>query len=420
GSDGLNQQALDPRRKRGRPPRVDNPMEMRIKNVLKGIRRVKDENNVSKIKGFDKLPDQKQHPGYYTRIANPISVEGIKKKIKRREYEVLNDFINDLRLMFQNTRQYYDQNHILYKDSLILEDEAAKLAQTEMAKSEIQLGEEMFSAAGDRNVKDKRFPVSKIDHKGESYTLGDWIHLVNPNDPAKPTVGQIFRTWRTENGSFWINACWYYRPEQTVHSVYRKFFDREVFKTGQYRDHQIEEVLGKCFVMFVTKYSRGRPKGFQNKPVYVCESRYNELEKKLNKIKTWKSCIPDEIRSRDYEMDMFPQPQPLIKVESPIKHLLPKDAKEGDPLPEATMGAENAPPIVGAVFLGEKEVCRRCFAFLSSLQHFFVFFFLTLSSYRKLHHLKSPLHHLQSTIPLAHLARRALNPEPPTITRTCL
>lgn len=174
--------------------------------------------------------------------------------------------------------------------------------------------------------------------------------------------------------------------------MYRKFFDREVFKTGQYRDHQIEEVLGKCFVMFVTKYSRGRPKGFANKPVYVCESRYNELEKKLNKIKTWKSCIPDEIRSRDYEMDMFPQPQQLIKVESPIKHLLPKDAKEGDPLPEATMGAENAPPIVGAVFLGEKEVCFSSSSpllilfFLFSSCCFVVFLFLT----RFLHHQETP------------------------------
>lgn len=33
----------DPRRKRGRPPRVDTPMEMRIKNVLKSLRKFKDE-----------------------------------------------------------------------------------------------------------------------------------------------------------------------------------------------------------------------------------------------------------------------------------------------------------------------------------------------------------------------------------------
>lgn len=43
-----------------------------------------------------------------------------------------------------------------------------------MAKSEIQLGEEMFSAAGDRNVKDKRFPVSRIEHKGEFYSVGEF------------------------------------------------------------------------------------------------------------------------------------------------------------------------------------------------------------------------------------------------------
>lgn len=32
----------DPRRKRGRPPRVDTPMECRIKNIMKGLRKLKD------------------------------------------------------------------------------------------------------------------------------------------------------------------------------------------------------------------------------------------------------------------------------------------------------------------------------------------------------------------------------------------
>ena len=33
----------DTRRKRGRPPRVDTPMECRIKNIMKGLRKCKDE-----------------------------------------------------------------------------------------------------------------------------------------------------------------------------------------------------------------------------------------------------------------------------------------------------------------------------------------------------------------------------------------
>jgi hypothetical protein len=30
---------------------------------------------------------------------------------------------------------------------------------------------------------------------------------------------------------------------------------------------------------------------------------------KLNKIKTWASCLPDEVREKDYEMDLFDVPR---------------------------------------------------------------------------------------------------------------
>lgn len=177
------------------------------------------------------------------------------------------------------------------------------------------------------------------------------MHINNLNDVERPIVAQIFRTWEDPEKQKWINVCWYYRPEQTVHNVNRRFYRDEVVKTGQYRDHQIEEVIDKCFVMFFTKYSRGRPKDIGNRKVYVCESRYNEHEKHFNKIKTWKSCIPDEVRSQDYEIDVFAKPEPLKKVPSPIAHLLPPGATEDDPIPEAVAGQhENAPPVCGAVY----------------------------------------------------------------------
>lgn len=349
--------SMNPRRKRGRPPRVDTPMEMRIKNVIKGLRRVKDENNNSKVKEFDKLPDPKAVPHYYTMIQQPISIEMVKKRIKRREYKTFDSFRNDLRLLFSNARQFHGPSSHLYHDAYQLEAEAEKLADAELKKSEDELRDEIYPTQG-RNAKDARIPVRLIEYKGESYRVGDWVHLTNPNDPSKPIVGQIHRTWRTGEGEYWVNVCWFYRPEQTVHSVYRKFYKDEVFKTGQYRDHRIEEVIEKCFVMFVTRFHRGRPKGYAGKKVYVCESRYNEDKKEMNKIKTWKSCIPDEVRGTDYEMDLFEgkQMQP-IKVASPIAHLLPPDAPENPSvLPKAKMGVENAPPIVGAVYKGEKDV----------------------------------------------------------------
>lgn len=156
--------------------------------------------------------------------------------------------------------------------------------------------------------------------------------------------------WQDREGEKWVNACWYYRPEQTVHRFEKHFFEHEVVKTGQYRDHQISEVVDRCFVMFVTRFNKGRPRGLpMDKHVYVCESRYNEENFRFNKIKTWASCVPDEVRDRDYEMDLFDAPRPMRKVPSPIKHLLREDAKASDELPRPTWGSPNAPPIVGAV-----------------------------------------------------------------------
>ena len=112
-------------------------------------------------------------------------------------------------------------------------------------------------------------------------------YIKNGNEGQKPTVGQIFRIWReVADGQRWVNACWYYHPEQTVHRYDKLFFENEVVKSGQYRDHLVDEIIEKCYVMFFTRY---RHRVIGNKSVYCCESRYNEHEKTFNKIRTWKA-----------------------------------------------------------------------------------------------------------------------------------
>jgi len=135
-----------------------------------------------------------------------------------------------------------------------------------------------------------------------------------------------------------------------VHQYEKHFFANEVVKTGQYRDHKIDEVLNKCFVMFYTRYNRGRPRNLPpNTEVYVCEARYNEVQHKFNKIKTWASCLPDEVRDKDYEMDLFDAPRKIKKVPSPLLHLLKDDAKETDALPQPEWKHPNAPPVAGGI-----------------------------------------------------------------------
>ncbi|WVN89074.1 uncharacterized protein L203_104290 [Cryptococcus depauperatus CBS 7841] len=86
----------------------------------------------------------------------------------------------------------------------------------------------------------------------QSLCKGDYVHLINPDDATKPIVGQIFKTFVPTKGNrtHYVSVCWYYRPEQTVHASDQMFYEREVFKTGQFCDHQVEDVLEKISVQF--------------------------------------------------------------------------------------------------------------------------------------------------------------------------
>ncbi|KAI1340651.1 hypothetical protein F5Y15DRAFT_414965 [Xylariaceae sp. FL0016] len=332
-------------KKHGRPPSVLTPAEARIQNLLNGLRKLKHPGGDLLIYPFEKLPSRPAHSDYYDTIKSPMALDMIKKKFKRKKYQNMNQAMVDIDLMFDNAKAYNEESSQIYKDAVELRRNAHELSEQEKAKPDEAFADE-----------DGRLPLAGISHNGEVWKVGDWVHITNMNDPAKPIVAQLYRTWQDSQGQKWVNACWYYRPEQTVHRFDKHFLENEVVKTGQYRDHRIDEVVDRCFVMFVTRYNRGRPRGLpKDKEVYVCESRYNEEQHKLNKIKTWASCLPDEVRDKDYEMDLFDAPHRLKKMPSPIKHLLQNDAKPTDPLPKPTYSYKNAPPVIGAVHCRARE-----------------------------------------------------------------
>ncbi|KAL1619540.1 hypothetical protein SLS56_010034 [Neofusicoccum ribis] len=328
------------RKKRGRPPRVDTPMEARIKAIMKAIRKPRNNQSQLMVSHFERVPDKSVMPEYYNEIKNPMAMDILKKKLKRKKYQSIDQFMKDVEVMFENAKSYNTDESIIYQDAVFLQKEARKAAEEEKKKPD-----------SDYVMEDGRLPMPEgILHNGELWKVGDWVHIQNANDLTKPIVAQIYRTWQDSEGGKWVNACWYYRPEQTVHRFDRHFYENEVVKTGQYRDHPIDEVIDRCFVMFFTRYNKGRPRNFPaDKEIYVCEARYNEEKHKLNKIKTWASCLPDEVRDKDYEMDLFDAPRKIKKVPSPIAYLLKDEAKESDDLPEPEWGAANAPPKIGAV-----------------------------------------------------------------------
>lgn len=333
-------------KRRGRPPKVATPMEHRIDRILKSLKKPKSKDGVFMLGPFERLPDKAEMPEYYQVITQPMAYDVLKKKAKRKKYSSTEEFMKDVELMFKNAMHFNEDGSDIHTWAQELLEEARKIEAEERAKPD---SEYLQAAEG-------RIPLPHIIYKGDMWKVGDWIHIQNPNDITKPIVAQIYRTWKTANGEEWINACWYYRPEQTIHQYEKHFYPNEVVKTGQYRDHKIEEVLNKCFVMFYTRYSRGRPRGLPaDTEIYVCEARYNEEKSKFNKIKTWASCLPDEVRDKDYEMDLFDAPRKIKKVPSPLLSRLKEDTKETDELPQPEWKHANAPPLVGGIHKRQRD-----------------------------------------------------------------
>lgn len=60
---------------------------------------------------------------------------------------------------------------------------------------------------------------------------------------------------------------------------------QEVFKTDLNITIPVSRIKGRCAVVSVKDYFRYQPKGFDEKDVYVCESRYSSRCRNFKKIK---------------------------------------------------------------------------------------------------------------------------------------
>lgn len=322
-------------KKRLRPPNVESPDETRMKNILRSLRRVQRDGDTL-FEPFEKLPDVKEYPDYYEHIKNPMSLALVKKNVKRKLYCVPNGmdhFKQDVRTIFANAQFYNEDKSDIHQAATYFLTQLDDIISIEVARPDSDFAnvepQEKSSAQTGGMVKLARKGVAKILQRGEEYKVGDWVYLENPNDPPFPIIAQIFRTWQNSDGQYWVNVCWYYRPFQTVHRADKLWYDREVVKTGQYRDHSAQELIGHCYIMYVTKYVRGRPREWTgaDEDLWVCENRYNEEAVTYNKIKAWKSCVPEESREQcsNFEMELFPDVRPPKKFLSPLLHLMPED-----------------------------------------------------------------------------------------------
>lgn len=336
-----NRQILEQWVKRGRPPIVDKPHEQRIKSIMRGLKKIKI-GNKTLVSFWDKLPLQQEHPDYLKVVKDPITMLDIKSLIKQRYYKTVDSYVADVFKLINNNRNYFVHDEFIKNNLNILESNISRLYQVEMSKPDVEF------MSGHQTSK---FPLSEVTFNNRTYKVGNWILINNINDPLRPTVAQIFRLWQQEDGELCMNVCWYYRPEWTVHRVDRLFLENEVFKTGQYRDHLVSEILGPCYVAYFTRWLKGDPGIKFDGPLFVCEFRYNDRENTFAKIRTWKACLPDEVRHLEDPIKPLIYNRILKKFPSPIKQLLLPGSTSSSPIQQPIILNLNSPPLVGSVYI---------------------------------------------------------------------
>lgn len=278
-----------------------------------------------------------------TQITRPTSLQAITHRIVHCEYAQPALFEQDMLQLFSNARTWYGIGTPGYKEMVTLQRLYQQLTPSKAS---------MYDGANTKHVKARSNDIDLVDQrrarasavdffsssaygpgnephtlhephtlldaawfKGRMYRTGDWVHLMNPVDPSRPIVAQIFRVYKRRDvpGTF-LTANWYYRPEQTSHGAARVFYENEVLKTGIFGDHVLEDIVEEILVLFHTKYARARPKAAYSAPqvpTYIVESKYDVARAEFHKIQSWASCVPTEVREKRTPMDVFAVPSSM-------------------------------------------------------------------------------------------------------------
>lgn len=282
---------------------------------------------------------------YLDYVHIPTSLQQIENRIQTPGggFSSSIDFERAMMLLFKNGRRYFEPATETYGNLLILQRMYQHLTQSVDSVTE-GIDDEIISRnytsnkygpgqegenrdAGESPTVGFQTNVARHHYKGMKIAVGNWVHLMNPTDPSRPIIAQVFKTRTEDLGDHhqdWVTANWFLRPEQSKHPRSMTFWSNEVIKTGQYVEHHVEDILEVICVIFYTKANRGVPAEGEGgwhtgDPLYVCEMRYQPDRDAYFKIKNWASCMPEEVRHKQFGLVEFDRPNPLPeKLPSPF------------------------------------------------------------------------------------------------------
>lgn len=116
-------------------------------------------------------------------------------------------------------------------------------------------------------------------------------------------IFRVERMWKDRNGKRFIYGHHYLRPHETFHEPSRKFFKNEVIRVPLFEVVPIELIMGRCWVMDLNTFCKGRPVDSVESHVYICELRVDKAARLFSKI----SKNPYPVCTKSYAFKKFRQ-----------------------------------------------------------------------------------------------------------------
>ncbi|XP_031484918.1 origin of replication complex subunit 1B-like [Nymphaea colorata] len=114
---------------------------------------------------------------------------------------------------------------------------------------------------------------------------GEAVELPRPPDGRKRSrsarekllssdlwAARIEGIWRDPDGTYWFKGRWYLIPEETAIGRQPHNLRRELFRTNDFDDIQMESVLRHCYVLDPIEFSKANNEGDD---VFLCEYEYD-------------------------------------------------------------------------------------------------------------------------------------------------
>ncbi|KAF8395856.1 hypothetical protein HHK36_019810 [Tetracentron sinense] len=153
-------------------------------------------------------------------------------------------------------------------------------------------------------------------------------------------AAHIESIWKELDGSYWFRGCWYIIPEETAAGRQLHNLKRELYRTNDFADIEMESVLRHCYAMKPKEFSKADTEGDD---VFLCEYEYDirwhsfkrlaeidneEDDREADTDEDWNSCEDPGSDTEEYLEHEVKNVKGLPAGPSPA-HELPANSRKG-------------------------------------------------------------------------------------------